>query len=47
MSIDEYFDLRQKAEINAFLMKRLGNFEAHLANIDTRVYGLELGKEKS
>lgn len=41
ITIDEYFDLRQKAEMNGLLMERIGIFEAHLANLDERVTLME------
>lgn len=46
--LDEYFDLRQKAESNMFLMQQLGQFEEQLrqlnmdiGNMHTRVCILE------
>ena len=40
--VDEYFDLRQKAEINAFLMTQLGELNGRLYDLDRRVYELEV-----
>ena len=39
--IDEYFDLRTKAEINAMLIERLGQLEGKMWDIDRRIYELE------
>lgn len=39
--IDEYFDLRTKAEMNVILMERLGQFEGRLLDYDRRIYELE------
>ena len=39
--IDEYFDLRQRAEINAMLMQQLGMLEGRLYDIDRRLFDLE------
>lgn len=41
ISVDEYFDLRQKAEMNGFLMERIGRFEGRIGDIDRRLYELE------
>jgi len=41
ISVDEYFDLRQKAEMNGFLMERIGRFEGQLMDMDRRLYELE------
>lgn len=46
ISVDEYFDLRQKAEMNGFLMERIGRFEGQLMDMDRRLYELE-NKQKS
>lgn len=46
ISVDEYFDLRQKAEMNGFLMERMGRFDGQLMDIDRRLYELE-SKQKS
>lgn len=32
--LDEYFDLRQKAEMNAFLMNELGRIEGRFVRIE-------------
>ena len=39
--IDEYFDLRTRAEINAMLIERLGKFEGNLWDFERRIYELE------
>lgn len=44
--VDEYFDLRQKAEMNGFLMERMGCFDGRLMDMDRRLYELE-NKQKS
>lgn len=39
--IDEYFDLRTRAEMNGILMERLGQFEGRFFDLDRRIYELE------
>lgn len=39
--IDEYFDLRTRAEMNCILMERLGQFEGRFFDLDRRIYELE------
>lgn len=39
--IDEYFDLRQKAEINSYLMNELGRMEGRFQGIERVVFELE------
>ena len=39
--IDEYFDLRMRAEMNGILLERLGQFEGRLFDIDRRLWELE------
>lgn len=39
--LDEYFDLRQKAETNAFLLGQLHNIEMRFHKYDTELYRLE------
>ena len=39
--IDEYFDLRTRAEMNGILMERLGRFEGRFFDLDRRIYELE------
>lgn len=46
ISVDEYFDLRQKAEMNGFLMERMGRLDGQLMDMDRRLYELE-NKQKS
>lgn len=41
ISVDKYFDLRQKAEMNGFLMERMGRFEGQLMDMNRRLYELE------
>lgn len=35
--LDEYFDLRQKAEANIFLMNELGRFQSEITDLHRRV----------
>ena len=44
--IDEYFDLRMRADMNGILMERLGQFEGRLFDIDRRIYELEQNRER-
>ena len=39
--IDEYFDLRTRAEMNGILMERLGQIEGRFFDLDRRIYELE------
>ena len=39
--LDEYFDLRQKAEINAFLMNELGRMESRFVSLERMVCDCE------
>lgn len=39
--IDEYFELRSRAEMNYLLMERLGFFEGNFRELDRRIYDLE------
>lgn len=41
ISVDEYFDLRQKAEMNGMLMERLGSLDGRMIDFDRRLYELE------
>ena len=41
ISVDEYFDLRQKAEINGMLIKELGEIQGRLYDFDRRIFELE------
>lgn len=45
ISVDEYFDLRQKAEMNGFLMERMGYFDGQLRDMDRRLHELECKKK--
>lgn len=35
--LDEYFDLRQKAEANLFLMNELGRFQLEITTLHRRI----------
>ena len=39
--IEEYFDLRQKADMNAFLLAQLAQNEKRFADFDRRVFDCE------
>lgn len=39
--LDEYFALRQKAEINAFLMNELGRMESRFVSLEKIVFACE------
>ena len=39
--IEEYFDLRQKAEMNGFLMNELGRMQQQFNEIERRLYDCE------
>lgn len=39
--IDEYFDLRLRAEMSGVLMEKLGTIEGRLYDYDRRLYELE------
>ncbi len=39
--LDEYFDLRQKAEINTFLMNELGRMEGRFQGLERIVFDCE------
>ena len=41
ISIDEYFDLRNKAEMNAFLMKEISDSRIGMERLWDRVFELE------
>ena len=41
ISIDEYFDLRQKAMMNDYLLDRFGQIESRLMDIDRRLWEVE------
>ena len=44
ISVDEYFDLRTKADMNATLMVQLSQLEARLIDFDRRLWEVE-GRE--
>lgn len=46
ITIDEYFDLRQKAEMNGLLMERIGIFESHIMEMEKRLFALENPKQE-
>ena len=39
--IDEYFDLRNRAEMNGMLMVQLGEIQGRLCDFDRRIWELE------
>ena len=39
--LEEYFDLRQKAEMNGFLMNELGRMQQQFNEIERRVFDCE------
>lgn len=39
--IDEYFELRTKAEMNGLLLNQLGQLEGRFFDLDRRIYELE------
>ena len=41
ITIDEYFDLRQKAEMNHYLMDRFGQLDLQIRELDKRLYDAE------
>lgn len=41
ITLDEYFDLRQKAEMNSFLMTELGRIQNKLHELEDRVWSCE------
>ena len=41
ISIDEYFDLREKAQMNMYLMERLGQMDGRIHDLNRRVIELE------
>ena len=44
ISLDEYFDLRQKAEMNGFLMGKLDEFQERFFRLEERICNLERAK---
>ena len=42
ITIEEYFDLRTKAEQSLYLSNELGRMEARFSEIDRRFYELEI-----
>lgn len=41
ITVDEYFDLRSKAEANLFLTTQLGQMDAKLVDAERRLWELE------
>lgn len=41
ITIEEYMDLRTRADTNTLLMNELGRIEARFADIDRRLYDME------
>ena len=41
ITLEEYFDLRSRAEANLFLIKELGSLENRLFEFDKRLYEIE------
>lgn len=41
ISVDEYFDLRQKAEMNVQLMLQFAQLEARLGEFERRLWAVE------
>jgi hypothetical protein len=41
ISVDEYFDLREKAQMNMYLMERLGQIDGNLNDLNRRLIELE------
>ena len=41
ITLEEYMDLREKANMNGFLMNELGRNEARFQEIERRLYELE------
>ena len=41
ISVDEYFDLRNRAEMSAMLMDKLSFLEGRLCEYDRRIFELE------
>lgn len=39
--IDEYFDLRTRAEMNGILMERLGQIEGRFFDLERRIFEIE------
>lgn len=44
--IDEYFDLREKAQMNMYLIERLGRMDGELCDMNCRLIDLERMKER-
>lgn len=41
ITVDEYFELRSKAETNLFLTTQLGQLDARLVDVERRLWELE------
>lgn len=46
ISIDEYFELREKAHMNMYLMERLGQMDGEIHDLNRRLIDLECMKER-
>lgn len=46
ITIDEYFDLREKAHMNMYLMERLGQMDGEIHDLNRRLIDLERMKER-
>lgn len=44
--LEEYWDLRTKAEANGYLMQQLGQMEARFRDIDQRLWEIERNLHK-
>lgn len=40
--VDEYFDLRQKGEMNLYLMNTLGELQTRICQLEGKVFDLEI-----
>ena len=42
ITLDEYMELREKAQMNSFLMTELGRMEARFRDIERTIFDLEM-----
>ena len=42
--VDEYFELREKAQMNVYLMERFGQIDGQFYDLNQRLIELERGK---
>lgn len=47
ISLDEYLDLREKAQMNMYLMERLGQMDNQIFDLNQRVIELERMKGRN